>query len=93
VVDALQYQGNIAMLFPKDGECEARLRYKGGDYQVVVYGSYVICAVTGEQIALDDLRYWSLERQEPYVSCQASYERELKCNPTLREFLDRGGEI
>jgi len=70
-------------------EREAKLHYAGGDYQVVVPGSYVTCAVTGEHIPLDELRYWSFTRQEAYVSCQVSYERELACNPGLRKLLDR----
>jgi hypothetical protein len=56
---------------------EARLRYLDSDYQVVVPGSYVTCAVTGERIPLSDLRYWSVERQEPYADAEASLQREL----------------
>lgn len=58
----------------RDGEAE--LRYLDGDYQVVVPGSYVTCAVTGMKIPLSDLRYWSVDRQEPYVDARASLERE-----------------
>ena len=32
---------------------------------------YVICAVTGEKIALPDLKYWNVERQEPYKDAEA----------------------
>jgi hypothetical protein len=56
---------------------EARLRYLDGDYQVVVPGSHVVCAVTGERIPLSELRYWSVDRQEPYVDAEASLQREL----------------
>ena len=31
-------------------------------------GKFVLCAVSGERIALDALRYWSVERQEAYAS-------------------------
>jgi hypothetical protein len=31
-------------------------------------GDHVLCALTGETIALEDLRYWSVVRQEPYAS-------------------------
>lgn len=57
---------------------EARLRYLNGDYQVVSGGSYVTCAITGRPIALEDLKYWSVARQEPYVDAQASYQAHVK---------------
>jgi hypothetical protein len=47
---------------------EARLHYLDGEYEVVVSGGYVVCAVTGMQIPLDALRYWSVDLQEPYAS-------------------------
>jgi hypothetical protein len=56
---------------------EARLRYLDGDYQVVVPGSYVVCAMTRERIPLSDLRYWNVDRQEAYVDAEASLQREL----------------
>jgi hypothetical protein len=59
----------------RDGE--ARLRYLDSDYQVVVPGAYVVCAVTGRRIPLAELRYWSVDRQEPYADAEASLKREL----------------
>ena len=38
---------------------EAQLKYLDGDFDVIMPGAYVICAVSGKQIALEDLRYWS----------------------------------
>ncbi len=52
--------------FRPDGE--AVLEYLDGEYQVVRPGSYVICAVSGAQIPLDALRYWSVDLQEAYAS-------------------------
>lgn len=57
---------------------EARVKYKAGEYQVVQAGDFVTCAVTGQQIPVDNLKYWSVERQEPYASAAASLERELQ---------------
>lgn len=51
---------------------EARVRYLDGDFQVISPGSFVRCAVTGVEIPLDELRYWSVERQEAYVDAAAS---------------------
>lgn len=59
----------------RDGE--ARLRFLDSDFQVVVPGSYVLCAVTERRIPLSELRYWSVDRQEPYVDAEASLRREL----------------
>ncbi|WP_273726890.1 DUF2093 domain-containing protein [Brucella gallinifaecis] len=63
---------------------EAVLRYLDGDFEIVKHGSYVVCAVTGAQIPLDELKYWSVARQEAYATGLISYERELDLNPELR---------
>jgi hypothetical protein len=47
---------------------EARLAFHDGEYEVLVSGSYVLCAVTGTQIPLDALRYWSVDLQEAYAN-------------------------
>ena len=47
---------------------EARLQYLDGEYEIVVPGGYVVCAVTGTHIPLDALRYWSVDLQEAYAS-------------------------
>ena len=38
----------------------------------------MICAVTGTRIPLHELRYWSVDRQEPYIDAEASLEAEKK---------------
>ena len=65
------------MLMSQSGR-EARLRYLANSFRVLVPGDHVTCAVTGEKIPLDRLRYWSIERQEAYVSAEASAKAELK---------------
>ena len=54
---------------------EARLRYLDGDFQVVTPGAFVRCAVTGIEIPLDDVKYWSVKRQEPYADASAALKR------------------
>ena len=44
----------------------AHLIYDTSEYEVVVPGGYVLCAVSGERIDLDELKYWSAEFQEAY---------------------------
>lgn len=56
----------------------ARLRYTEADFQVLVPGTHVVCAITGKTIPLDEIRYWSWERQEAYVDAWASFEAERR---------------
>ncbi|MBL9012362.1 MAG: DUF2093 domain-containing protein [Alphaproteobacteria bacterium] len=60
---------------PEGGAREAKLRYLPGDYLVLSPGSFVRCAVSGQAIPLDDLRYWSAEVQEPYASADIAFGR------------------
>jgi hypothetical protein len=70
--------------FEGPGAREARIRYLDGDFQVTSPGSFVRCAVTGESIPLDELKYWSVARQEPYRDAAVSLSREIDMNPELR---------
>jgi hypothetical protein len=54
---------------------EAEVRYLHSEFKIVRGGSYVRCAVTGQPIPLDDLKYWSVEQQEAYVGPEAALER------------------
>ncbi|WP_173932485.1 DUF2093 domain-containing protein [Chelativorans sp. Marseille-P2723] len=71
--------------FEGPGGREARIRYLDGDFQVLAPGAFVRCAVTGEAIPLEELRYWSVARQEPYLDAEVSLKRELEMNPDLRQ--------
>jgi hypothetical protein len=59
---------------------EAEVRYSHMEFKVLRNGSHVRCAVTGAPIPLDDLKYWSVERQEAYATTDAVFKRlqELK---------------
>jgi hypothetical protein len=57
---------NVERDFLPDGIAE--VEYFDGEYRVVKPGSFVLCAVTGAQIPLDQLRYWSVDLQEAYAS-------------------------
>jgi hypothetical protein len=56
----------------------ARVHYLPGTFRVLSDGDHVICAVTDARIPLHELRYWSVERQEPYVDAVASLEAERR---------------
>jgi hypothetical protein len=57
---------------------EAKVRYYDGEFQVLIPGDFVRCAVSGEPIALADLRYWSVPLQEPYATAAIAFERSRK---------------
>jgi hypothetical protein len=59
-------------------EGEARIRYLDGDFQIVTPGAFVRCAVTKHKIPLEELRYWNVRRQEPYIDAAASLSRHLE---------------
>jgi len=64
--------------FEGAGARPAKLRYLDGDFQVVVPGTYVLCAITGQPIPIAELTYWRVARQEAYVDVIASVEAEKR---------------
>ena len=50
------------------GDRAATLLFGPNSFRVIKPGHFVLCAVTGEPIALEELRYWSVERQEAYAT-------------------------
>jgi hypothetical protein len=57
---------------------EARLHYLAGTFRMLGAGDHVRCAETGVLIPLEQLRYWSVERQEAYVDAAASLAAERR---------------
>ena len=55
----------------------AKLFYGPNAVRPLTSGDHVLCAVTGERIELDDLRYWSVKKQEPYATAQISAHAHL----------------
>ena len=56
----------------------ARVHYMDGTLRLLSDGDHVRCAVTGVDIPLDQLKYWSVARQEAYVDAAASHEAEQR---------------
>ena len=56
----------------------ARVQYLDGTFRLLSDGDHVLCAVTGKRIPLDELRYWSVARQEAYADARASLEAERR---------------
>lgn len=53
----------------------ATLQFGPNGFRVLSHGSHVVCAVSGEQIPLEALMYWSVDRQEPYASAEIATRR------------------
>jgi hypothetical protein len=48
----------------------ARLHYMANGFRVLSNGDHVVCAVSGEKIPLDSLRYWSVAKQQAYATAE-----------------------
>lgn len=57
------------------GGGEAVIEYRDSNIRVVKPGRFVRCAATGVEIPIDELKYWSVERQEAYATPQAVLQR------------------
>ncbi len=47
---------------------KAKLIFKHNYFEIVEEGDYVLCAISGKEINLQDLNYWNVELQEAYFS-------------------------
>jgi hypothetical protein len=46
----------------------AKLYYMANGFRILANGDHVLCAISGAQIPLESLRYWSVALQQPYAS-------------------------
>ncbi len=53
---------------------QARLHYGPNGFRMLAQGDHVLCARSGVRIPLEELRYWSVDRQEAYASCALAVE-------------------
>lgn len=58
------------MLMSSNSARPARLHYMANGFRVLSSGDHVVCAVSGEKIPLDALRYWCVAEQEAYASAE-----------------------
>ena len=54
---------------------KAKLIFKHNYFEIVEEGDYVLCAVSGKEIMLQNLNYWNVELQEAYFSSIEANER------------------
>ena len=47
---------------------KAKLQYKHNSFDIIEEGNFVVCAISGREIPLENLNYWNVELQEAYFS-------------------------
>ena len=47
---------------------KAKLKYKNNSFDIIEEGDFVVCAVSGKKILLENLSYWNVDLQEAYFS-------------------------
>ncbi len=47
---------------------KAKLKFHPNNFEIIEEGDYVVCAVSGKNIPLNQLTYWNVELQEAYYS-------------------------
>ena len=47
---------------------KAKLKYKNNSFDIIEEGDFVVCAISGKQIFLENLSYWNVDLQEAYFS-------------------------
>lgn len=57
------------------GGAEAKLHYGDNEITILKQGTHVCCAVSGERILLDELRYWNVDLQEAYRGPEEATQR------------------
>ena len=50
------------------GKKKAKLIFKHNYFEIVEDGDYVLCAISGKKIKLQNLHYWNVDTQEAYFS-------------------------
>ena len=56
----------------------AKFEYFSNNFKIIENGDYVICAVSGKEITLENLNYWNVELQEPYFSYVEAHKKRDK---------------
>ena len=54
----------------------AKIKYLPNNFQVIESGDYVICAVSGKEIKLENLNYWNVDLQEAYFSYVEAFKKK-----------------
>ena len=59
---------------------KAKLKFNPNNFEIIEEGDYVVCAVSGKKISLNQLIYWNVELQEAYYSAKEAQLRYEELN-------------
>ena len=59
---------------------KAKLKFHPNNLEIVEKGDYVVCAVSGKNILLNQLTYWNVDLQEAYFSAKEAQQRYEELN-------------
>ena len=59
---------------------KAKLKFYPNNFEIVEEGDFVVCAVSGKNIPLNQLTYWNVELQEAYFSHKEAQQRHEELN-------------
>ena len=56
----------------------AKIKYLPNNFKILEKGDYVLCAVSGRKISLENLNYWNVDTQEAYYSYKEAHLKKEK---------------
>ena len=58
---------------------KAKLIFKHNYFEIIEDGDYVLCAISGKEINLQNLNYWNVDLQEAYFSPVEANQKFKQC--------------
>jgi len=59
----------------------AKIKYLPNNFEIIEQGDYVLCAISGKKIEIENLTYWNVDLQGAYYSyVEAHKKREIEGN-------------
>jgi hypothetical protein len=59
---------------------KAKLKFYPNNFEIIQEGDFVICAISGKNIPLNQLTYWNVDLQEAYFSPKEAEQRYEELN-------------
>ena len=63
---------------------KAKLKFNPNNFEIIEEGDFVICAVSGKNIPLNELTYWNVELQEAYFSYEEVFLKNESITKTRK---------
>jgi len=61
-------------------ENKAKIKFNANNFEILEEGDFVICAVSGKKVPLNQLTYWNVDLQEAYFSPKEAEQRYEELN-------------